>query len=68
MSLGRSRWLAAWALLPLLVVAVMTVRKRSVRLAVLSLLTWTLNGAGMLVGFFKVPPGARPWAAAEGRC
>jgi hypothetical protein len=46
----------AWAALPLAVLAFMAVRKRSARLAVHSLLTWTLNGLGMATGFFRAPP------------
>jgi hypothetical protein len=69
LATGEPRWLAAWVVLPALVIAVMTARKRSLRLAVLSLLTWTVNGAGMLVGFFRVPPRAQPLAAVEeARC
>jgi hypothetical protein len=62
------RLLAAWLLLPLAVIAVMAARKRSVRLGVLSLLTWTLNGLGLLVGFAR--GGADPgWSAVEeARC
>jgi hypothetical protein len=57
---GRSAALAAWAALPLAVMLFMTVRKRSARLALHSLLTWTLNGLGMVTGFFHTPPaGAR---------
>ncbi len=38
---------AAWLL--------MTLRKRSQRLGLHSVLSWTVNGAGMLVGFFRLP-------------
>lgn len=41
------------------VLALMIVRKRSVRLAIHSLLTWTVNGAGLVVGFFNLPRGPR---------
>ena len=41
----------AWFALPLLVLAVMLARKRSAFLAVHSLLSWTLNGIGAVVGF-----------------
>ena len=51
----------AWLALPGAVLAVMLARKRSVFLAVHSVLTWTLNGAGMVVGLvappFPVPVG-----------
>lgn len=57
------RPLAAWALVPVAVVAFMTVRKRSVRLAVHSLLTWSLQGLGMVVGLFRFPDGIVPGAA-----
>jgi len=42
---------------------VMTARKRSVRLAVHSLLSWTLNATGLAVGFLRRPE-ARGAAAA----
>jgi cellulose synthase/poly-beta-1,6-N-acetylglucosamine synthase-like glycosyltransferase len=61
-ALFRSRPgpLLAWAALPLALLAFMSLRKRSVRLAVHSILTWTLNGLGMVTGFFHAPPrGAR---------
>lgn len=37
------------------VLALMIVRKRSVKLAVFSLLAWTINGVGLVVGFFNLP-------------
>ncbi len=49
-----ARPLLAWALLPLAVWALMSVRKRSARLGLHALLSWTLLGAGLLVGFFRV--------------
>ncbi len=61
--------LAGWALLPLAALAFMAVRKRSLRLAVLSLLTWTVQGLGLLVGLFRLPAGARPLTPlTEARC
>ncbi len=54
------RWLGAWALVPLTVIAGMAVRKRSLRLGALSLATWTVQAAGMVVGFLRFPAGARP--------
>jgi hypothetical protein len=48
-----ARPFALWALLPLAVVAVMSARKRSVRLGALSLATWTLNGVGLAIGFAR---------------
>jgi hypothetical protein len=61
---GGVRPLAIWLVGTLALVAVMTRRKRSPRLALHSLLTWSVNGLGVLVGF------ARPLRApvgAEGR-
>jgi Glycosyl transferase family 2 len=46
-------WFTAWAGALLLLLAAMSVRKRSPRLGVLALLTWTLNGAGMVVGLAR---------------
>jgi hypothetical protein len=53
---GRAWVLGAWAMALAAVLAVMTARKRSVRLAVHALLTWTLNGAGLVVGLARTPP------------
>ncbi len=65
---GDGRSLAWWLALPLGVLALMSAKKRSPRLALLSLLTWTLNGLGMVTGLFRPLPagvgGPRP--AAEG--
>jgi hypothetical protein len=61
---GAAGIFLVWCALPPFVIAVMTARKRSVRLAVLSLLTWTIQAAGMVVGFFLVPGDARPLAPA----
>jgi len=47
---GDPRPLVAWVALPIGLVALMAVRKRSVRLGALSLLTWSLNGLGLVVG------------------
>ena len=57
---GDARALALWALLPLAVVAFMSVRKRSVRLGLHALLTWTLQGFGLVVGLFRFPRAAQP--------
>lgn len=57
-----ARAVARWSLLPLAVLAFMSLKKRSVRLAALSLATWTVQGAGLVVGFFRLPGGARPLA------
>lgn len=47
-----------WCVAPLAVLALMAIRKRSARLALHSLLAWTLNGAGLAVGLFRSPPRA----------
>lgn len=65
---GQWRVLGGWMLLVLGVVAVMSARKRSVRLAVLSILTWTLNGLGMLVGLARGGSGAPIPAVGGARC
>jgi hypothetical protein len=63
------RALAAWTVLPLAVFAIMVVRKRSPRLALLSLLTWSMQGVGLVVGLFRMPSGEPPRpVAAEARC
>lgn len=62
-ALAGGRGLAAWALAPLGLLALMTLRKRSARLALHSLLTWTVNAAGLVVGFARggaPPPPAAP--------
>ena len=59
---GDARALALWALAPLGVLVFMTIRKGSPRLALHSLLTWTLNGLGMVVGLFRPPRAAGPAA------
>ncbi len=66
---GDPRPVAQWALIPLGVFALMSARKRSLRLGALSLLTWTVQGFGLVVGLFRLPGGARPLAPpAEARC
>ncbi len=57
---------ARWGTFLLALLAFMTVRKRSPRLAVHSLLTWTLNGLGMLVGLTRPPRAERAAAGAPG--
>ena len=64
---GDSRPLRASLVIPLFAAALMSVRKRSLRLGVLSLLTWTQLGMGLVVGLFRVPAGA-PEPAREARC
>jgi hypothetical protein len=53
LAVGGGRALATWALLPAALLAFMTLRKRSLRLAAHSVLTWTVMAAGMLVGFVR---------------
>ena len=66
---GDPRPAALWALIPLGVLALMSARKRSLRLGALSLTTWTVQGFGLVVGLFRLPGGARPLApAVEARC
>jgi hypothetical protein len=60
---GDLRPFTGWGMLLLVLLAFMTVRKRSPRLGLLSLLTWTLNGLGMLVGLTRPPRAERPLAA-----
>ena len=51
---------AVWLGIPAIVIAGMSLKKRSLRLGALSLATWTLQGFGMVVGFFHMPGRARP--------
>lgn len=56
--------LGVWALALVALFALMTVRKRSARLALHSLLTWTVNAAGMVAGFARggaTPQGPLDW-------
>jgi hypothetical protein len=64
---GGPRPLGAALALPLVVAALMSVRKRSPRLGVLAVLAWTQLGLGLVVGLFRVPGGA-PGRAREARC
>jgi hypothetical protein len=66
-ALGGPRALAAWSLVLLALFALMAVRKRSARLALHSLLTWTVNAAGMVVGFVRGGAPA-PLATGEAPC
>jgi len=63
LATGDWRWLARWAWIPGIVIAGMSVKKRSLRLGALSLATWSLQAAGMVVGFLRFPGGARPLGA-----
>ena len=59
--LAGTRGLALWAVAPLAVFALMSARKRSLRLALHSLLTWSVNAAGLVVGLLApLPPVTRP--------
>ncbi|MBI1798224.1 MAG: glycosyltransferase [Candidatus Eisenbacteria bacterium] len=60
---GGSAPLLAWLTLATLALAAVAVRKRSARLAAHSLVAWTLNGVGMLVGWFRIDPRRSPEAA-----
>lgn len=51
----------------LAVVGLMAARKRSLRLGLHAFLTWTLNGAGMVVGLFRLPAGDRAPLRPESR-
>jgi hypothetical protein len=48
--------LVAWLVLPVALLLALAVRKRSARLAAHSLLIWTVNGLGLLVGWFAAAP------------
>lgn len=52
-AVAGARGLLAWALLPLALLVLMTLRKRSARLALHSLLTWSVMAAGLVVGFLR---------------
>jgi hypothetical protein len=56
---GDARAFATWIVLPLVPLVPMSLRKRSPRLALHSLLTWTLHGFGLLVGLLRPLPAAR---------
>ena len=69
LTIGSPRPLALWALLLLGTIAAMGVRKRSPRLGLLSVLTWTVQGFGLVVGWFRLPgDGHASPPAAEARC
>jgi glycosyltransferase involved in cell wall biosynthesis len=66
---SRVPWpVLAWLLLLFAVIAAMTVRKRSARLGLLSVLTWTLNGLGLAVGLMRGGPALPGAGAGEARC
>jgi glycosyl transferase family 2 len=60
---SRNGSLLLAGLLPVATVATMSVRKRSLKLGTLALLSWTQLGLGLVVGLFRLPGGAR-----EARC
>jgi len=64
---GDARPFLLWLVIPLAVVGVMSARKDSLRLGALAVLTWTLQGMGLVVGLFRVP-GRAPDRAREARC
>jgi hypothetical protein len=63
---GDARPLLAWLALPLAITGLMSARKQSVRLGTLSVLTWTLQGLGLVVGWFRL--GASPGVSRGARC
>lgn len=65
-AFAGARTLLAWGAVMLALFALMTARKRSPRLALHSLLTWTVNAAGLVVGFVRGGVPATP--AAEVAC
>jgi len=65
---GDARPFALWSLIPPAVVAVMGVRKRSLRLGLHALLTWTLQGFGLIVGLFRFPRLGAPGGSREPAC
>ena len=52
---GDTGPLFVWLTVCLVCLAMMIVRKRSLRLALHSLLAWTMNGVGLVVGFLQMP-------------
>lgn len=55
--LAGARGLALWALAPVALLAFMSVRKRSPRLALHALLTWSVNAGGLVAGLvLPLPP------------
>jgi GT2 family glycosyltransferase len=58
LALAGARGVAAWALTWLLAFVLLVLRKRSLRLALHSLVTWSVMTAGMLVGFVRGGPDA----------
>jgi hypothetical protein len=66
--LGGGRLLALWSIAPLGLFAFMTVRKRSARLALHALLTWTIMAAGLVVGGLRGPGAAGDTAVGEVAC
>lgn len=65
LAMAGPRGLAAWGLAVLALLALMALRKRSARLALHSLLTWTVNAAGMVVGFARGVPRVTPAGTAK---
>jgi hypothetical protein len=67
-ALFGARGLGFWVLVPLAVFALMTARKRSARLALHSLLTWTVHAAGLVVGFVRGGAPLQSVAGSESAC
>jgi len=63
--LGGARGVGLWGLAPLALLTLMTLRKRSARLGLHALLTWSVHAAGLVVGFARGGP--EP-PATEGAC
>ena len=47
---------------PVFVLAALVIRKRSPRRGIHAFLAWTVAGAGLFVGFFRLRPGPAPHA------
>lgn len=66
-GLGGFQGLGAWALGPVALLAFMTLKKKSLRLALHSLTAWTVMTAGTVVGFLRGGAGA-PAPVREAAC
>jgi len=61
-----SAWPLVGLALPLVAAALMSARKKSLRLGILAVLAWSQLGVGLVVGLFRLPGGAH--RAREARC
>ena len=68
LATGNPGPFSLWVLVVLAVAAFMAARKKSLTLGVHSLLTWTLQGAGLIVGLFRLPRAATPGGPREAAC